>query len=188
MSFRLCLLWMPLLFLPWAGEARTRGKATPKAQATTYRGCAILCADLNASIQRHPERLAMWLEDALVIRESCVADIVTAAIDAVGNDPEKVRFILDTAIHVSPMRESQIRLAARQFRVPAAGQLAEPVEEIRRAVVPAAPQAPAEPSTVVEVRRALWVHQKEPTPIIEVRRAVVPVTASVETPRKAKSR
>lgn len=175
-----------VLLLPPAAEARTRGKKTPappRAAATQYKGCESLCADLNASIQRHPERLAMWLEDALVIREACVADIVAAAIDAVGNDPEKVRFILDTALHVAPSREAQILLAARQFRVPAAGTVVEPVEEIRRAVVPAPPTPPETPAgtdgAAIEVRRALQVERTEPTPIIEIRRAVVPVTASV---------
>jgi hypothetical protein len=125
-----------------------------------------LCADLNASIQKHPDRLVMWLEDALVINESCAGDIVTAAIDAVNNDPAQVRVILDTALRVTPHRASQIQAAADSFSVPSAVAMKEPVEEIRRAVVTSAP--------VFEVRRALSAKGEEPQPIEEVRRAVVP--------------
>jgi hypothetical protein len=186
------LLCFALLLLPFqAVEARTRSKKAPpppKASATQYKSCEALCADLNASIQKHPERLVMWLEDALVIRESCVADIITAAMDAVGNDPTKVRFILDTAIHVAPARKSQILLAAQQFRVPAAARMAEQVEEVRRAVLPEAANPPPSPATVVEVRRALLVEAAEPTPIVEIRRAVVPVTASVVEAQEKKAR
>ena len=129
-----------------------------------------LCADLNASIQKHPDRLVMWLEDALVINESCAGDIVTAAIDAVNNDPAQLRVILDTALRVTPHRASQIQAAADSFSVPSAVAMKEPVEEIRRAVVTSAPVS--EP--VFEVRRALSAKVEEPQPIEEVRRAVVP--------------
>lgn len=139
--------------------------AQPAKKPTRYRDCNTLCADLNASIQRHPARLGMWLEDALVIHESCAAEIVTAAIDAVGGQPELVRAILETAIHVAPRREQQIRLAARRFKIPAAAKWLEP-----------------KPQEVVEVRRALAADKAEPTPLEEVRRAVVPVTASASPP------
>jgi hypothetical protein len=138
----------------------------PAKRPTRYRDCDTLCADLNAAIQRHPGRLGMWLEDALVIHESCAAEIVSSAIDAVGNQPELVRAILETAIHVAPRREQQIRLAARRFKIPAAAQWLEPP----------APE-------IVEVRRALAADKPEPTPLEEVRRAVVPVTASAGPPK-----
>lgn len=155
-SVVLCLL-MPAIAV--------QALAQPAKKPTRYSDCNTLCADLNASIQRHPARLGMWLEDALVIHESCAAEIVTAAIDAVGSQPELVRAILETAIHVAPRREQQIRLAARRFKIPAAAKWLEP-----------------KPQEVVEVRRALAADKAEPTPLEEVRRAVVPVTASASPP------
>ncbi len=112
----------------------------------------------------------MWLEDALVINESCAGDIVTAAIDAVNNNPQQVRVILDTALRVTPHRAKQIQVAADNFSVPSAVAMKEPVEEIRRAVVSGGPAS--EP--VFEIRRALSSKVEEPQPIEEVRRAVVP--------------
>lgn len=157
-------------------EASAQQKKRPP--ASQYRDCGTLCADLHASIQRHPQRLGMWLEDALVIHESCAAEIVAAAMDAVSTEPELVRAILETAIHTAPNREKEIRLAAKRFTVPAAQPMTEPVEEIRRAVVMAAP----EQETVVEVRRALLPDKVEPQPIEEIRRAVIAEDISVKPP------
>ena len=151
-----------LLMLAMAGPLLGQ----PAKRSTRYRDCDSLCADLNAAIQRTPGRLGMWLEDALVIHESCAAEIVAAAIDAVGNQPELVRAILETAVHVAPRREQQIRLAARRFKIPAAAEWLEP-----------------KPQEVVEVRRALAADRADPTPLEEVRRAVVPVTASASPPK-----
>lgn len=145
----------------WAQRAKS--KPQPYTRET-------LCADLNASIQKHPDRLVMWLEDALVINESCAGDIVTAAIDAVNNNPAQVRVVLDTALRVTPHRARQIQVAADSFSVPSAVAMKEPVEEIRRAVVASAPAS--EP--VFEIRRALSAKVEEHQPIEEVRRAVVP--------------
>ena len=158
----LCVLCIGLA--PMEADAQQK-----KAKASQYRDCETLCADLNLSIQRHPERLGMWLEDALVIDESCAGEIVAAAMDAVGNEPELVRAILETAIHTSPRREREIRAAAKRFSIPAAKPMIEPVEEIRRAVVAGTP----EKEPVLEVRRALAPDKAEPMPIEEIRRAVV---------------
>jgi hypothetical protein len=155
-----------LLLLTTAGQLLGQPAKRSTQKSTRYRDCDTLCADLNAAIQRHPGRLGMWLEDALVIHESCAAEIVAAAIDAVDNQPELVRAILETAVHVAPRREQQIRLAARRFKIPAAAEWLEP-----------------KPQEVVEVRRALAADKTEPTPLEEVRRAVVPVTASASPPR-----
>lgn len=151
------------LSLSEAWAQRARSKPPPYTPET-------LCADLNASIQKHPDRLVMWLEDALVINESCAGDIVTAAIDAVNNDPAQVRVILNTALRVTPHRAKQIQVAADNFSVPSAMVMKEPVEEIRRAVVSVG--LASEP--VFEIRRALSAKVEEPQPIEEVRRAVVP--------------
>ena len=112
----------------------------------------------------------MWLEDALVINESCAGDIVSAAIDAVNNNPAQVRVILDTALRVTPHRARQIQVAAESFSVPSAVAMKEPVEEIRRAVVASVPVS----ETVFEVRRALSAKGEAPQPLEEIRRAVVP--------------
>lgn len=145
--------------------------AQPKgAKGMKYRDCASLCADLNAAIQKHPERLGMWLEDALVIHEDCVGEIVTAAMDAVGNEPEAVRAIQETTLHVAPHRAREIRAAMQRFKVPSALAWTEPEEEVRRAVVPGKAEPPSE---TVEIRRALAPDAAKPTPIEEVRRAVV---------------
>ncbi|MES2594636.1 MAG: hypothetical protein V4662_04845 [Verrucomicrobiota bacterium] len=139
-------------------------------QGVKYRGCETLCADLNASIQKHPERLGMWLEDALVINEDCVGEIVTAAMDAVGNNAEAVKAIQETTLHVVPHRQREVLTALKRFKVPAAVAWQEPEEEVRRAVVPEPIKAPA---GEVEIRRALAPGGALPTPIEEVRRAVV---------------
>jgi hypothetical protein len=152
---RTCTFLLIIGLHPSAGEARPAS-------------CETLCADLNASIQRQPERMTMWIEDALVINQACASELVTAAIDAVSADPEKVRIILETAINVAPNRARQIQLAAKRFAVPAAALMPEIVEEIRRAEVPARPHEP-----VIEIRRALAADVKKPQPIEEIRRAVV---------------
>lgn len=173
----LCLLLFGLsMSEAWA--QRSRSKPPPYTRET-------LCADLNASIQKHPERLVMCLEDALVINESCAGDIVTAAIDAVNNNPEQVRVILDTALRVTPHRARQIQVAADSFSVPSAVAMREPLEEIRRAVVASAPVS--EPA--FEIRRALSAKGEEPQPLEEIRRAVVPEkVVSLITPAPAPRR
>jgi len=140
----------------------------PSVGAARPASCETLCADLNASIQRQPERMTMWIEDAIVINQACASELVTAAIDAVSADPEKVRIILETAINVAPNRARQIHDAAKRFAVPTAALMPEVVEEIRRAEVPDRPSEP-----VIEIRRALAADVKKPQPIEEIRRAVV---------------
>jgi len=162
-----------------AGVASAQQK---RPQGVKYRGCETLCADLNAAIQKHPERLGMWLEDALVIQEDCVGEIVTAAMDAVGNDPESVRAIQETTLHVAPHRAREIRAAMQRFKIPSAVAFTEPEVEIRRAVVPGK-EPPEPPPETVEIRRALAPEAEKPTPIEEVRRAVV-VVADPPKPKR----
>lgn len=143
-----------------------------RAKATPDQRCDKLCADLITSIQKHPARLGMWLEDALVINESCAVEIITAAMDAVNNDPEYVRIIEATALHVAPQRASQIRAALRKFTIPAAQAWEEPAQEIRRAIVPLQPDS----TGPLEVRRAIVpaAGKAAPEPPEEVRRALLP--------------
>ena len=105
------------LILMGAGAASAQTKA---AKGMKFRDCSTLCGHMNEAIQKHPERLGMWLEDALVIQEDCVSEIVAAAMDAVGNEPEAVRAILETTLHVAPHRAREIRAAIQRFQVPAA--------------------------------------------------------------------
>jgi hypothetical protein len=156
-----------------------------RAKATRYRGCETLCADLHLSIQRSPERLGMWLEDALVIQESCAEEIVAAAMDAVGNQPELVRAILETAIRTAPRREREIRTAVKRFSIPAATPMLEPQEEIRRAVV-SGDSLVKQPA--IEVRRALAPDQNQTVPIEEVRRAVIVPSRHATQNKRAKAK
>jgi hypothetical protein len=148
-----------------------------RAQTSDHADCEGLCANLADSIQRHPGRLVMWLEDALVIRQSCAAQIVQAAMDAVGNEPRQVRLILETALNVAPQQSKQIQAAIHQFSIPSAIKAVEPVEEIRRAVV----AATTEMEPMIEVRRALSPQDASTQPLEEIRRAVLPPhTAAIQ--------
>jgi len=173
----LCVLYIGLA--PRKADAQQK-----KSKASQYRDCEILCADLNLSIQRHPERLGMWLEDALVINESCAGEIVAAAIDAVGNQSELVRAILETAIHTSPRQEREIRAAVERFAIPAAKPMIEPVEEIRRAVM----TSMSEKEPEFEVRRALVLDKAVPMPIEEIRRAVIVETKTTKPARRKRGK
>lgn len=146
-------------------------------QGMKFRDCESLCAGLHASIQKYPERLGMWIEDALVIHEDCVSEIVTTAMDAVGNEPEAVRVIQETTLHVVPHRQREILTALKKFKIPSAVAWTEPEEEVRRAVVPT---AEVKASDSFEVRRALAPELSQPTPIEEVRRAVVAAPAEAK--------
>jgi len=96
--------------------------------------CEELCADLIAAIQRQPAMLEMRLEDALVMQESCAAELVSAAKYAVRDNPNQVSLILKTALKLAPQRTVAIR-AALAYQRPV---VPEPVvqEEVRRAELP----------------------------------------------------
>ncbi len=136
--------------------------------------CETLCAELFASIRANPEKMVMRLEEALVIKESCAAEIVTAAIDAVNADPAMVRKIVQTATDVSPRKASMIAMAVKHYAAPI--HVVSAKEEIRR----------AEPSSLVrpqalpgeELRRAEMPLMNQSIPIIEIRRATVPSVAA----------
>jgi hypothetical protein len=130
--------------------------------------CEAVCAGLVDSIRQNPAKLVIRLEDALVINESCTADIVTAAIDAVSADPRQVQIIVETAMNVVPHRAQQVHLAVTNFSVPAAVVASEEVFEVRRAELP---DGQAQP--VYEVRRAESAHLNEHAPLEEIRRAVL---------------
>lgn len=144
-------------------------KSTP-AQIT----CESLTAELFAAIRANPAKLEMRLEEALIIRESCTAEIVTAAIDAVNADPALVQKIVKTAMDISPTKAALITSAVKHYQAPSVAMA--PVVEVRRAepaVVSAAPQVlPGE-----ELRRAELPLETRSIPIVEVRKAEAPGTA-----------
>ena len=129
--------------------------------------CEAVCAGLAEAIRRDPSKLVFRLEDALVINETCTADIVTTAIDAVSADPPQVQKIVETAMNVVPHRAKQVHLAVTNFSVPAAVAAVQPVFEVRRAELPDG-QVPV----AFEVRRA-EAPDGAHRPLEEVRKAIV---------------
>lgn len=143
--------------------------------------CEDLCANLIAAIQRQPDTLEMRLEDALVINESCAAEIVASAMHAVRAEPHQVSRILETALNLAPRRSTAIREAIASY-TPAAFM---PVvqEEIRRAELPegrpllkkdqalmASQLVGDDGKQRIEIRRA---ELPDFAPQIEIRRAVL---------------
>lgn len=152
--FRQPVILIGLLFTGvWLSEARAQQSRGDNLSATD---CDTLCANLHIAIQRHPDRLSMWLEDALVIQEACVRQIVETALDAVSNEPERVSTILRTAVLTAPAREQEIRAAIERFLIPAAVAYVGEAEEVRRALVPDKVEA----TPIEEVRRAVIVKKE----------------------------
>jgi hypothetical protein len=162
-----------------AGQVPEMAGQIPKAKLWVS-PCEGLCADLIAAIKRQPASLEMRMEDALVMQESCAAELVGAAREAVGDDPSQLSLILKTALKLAPQRSVAIREAMTQDR----RRTAEPVlqEEVRRAELPAGQTLPKNvraqlsselgtTSAPLEIRRA---ELPDPAPEIEVRRAELP--------------
>jgi len=157
--------------------------------------CETLCANLTQAIKERPDLMVMRLEDALVINEACAAEIVTAAIDAVRGNSTKVQQIMETAVKVAPSRSGIVMQAVhsyiplsrravvtevevRRAEIPenaplfeirraevATSVVSQPIEEVRRAEVPAL--------RAIESNPTGRGPQLEPTPIEEIRRAEV---------------
>lgn len=115
------------------GDLRDKDGEIPKAKLWVS-PCEELCANLIAAIQREPAMLEMRLEDALVMQESCAAELVSAAKYAVRDNPSQVSLILRTAFKLAPHRAVAIRAAPAYKRLV----LPRPVvqEEVRRAELP----------------------------------------------------
>lgn len=141
-----CLLSLVFLLVPqaWAQSAKTK-----KPPVT----CASLSAELFASIRANPDNLVMRLEEALIIKESCAAELVTTAIAAVDAEPSLVLKIQQTAVGIAPARQAVILAAARHYKEPmVAAAIPVVVEEVRRAMLPEAPAVEARRGE--EIRRA----------------------------------
>lgn len=161
--------------------------AQPVKARQSQLACEALCGELFASIRAEPDKMVMRLEEALVINEACAGEIVTAAIDAVNQEPAMVRKILDTAMDIAPRRASAVTAAVNNYAVPEVA-MATPVSpppavsgavpeevEVRRAELPEIVRA--KPAAGEEVRRAELPLVNRSMPIIEVRRAEPPSAA-----------
>ncbi len=144
--------------------------------------CESLCAELFASIRADPDKMVMRIEEALVINESCAAEIVTAAIDAVNAEPAMVRKIVETAMDLSPAKASVIALAVKRYTAPTV--VAAVNEEIRRPELP--DFVTPKPLPGEEVRRAELPLMNRSLPIVEVRRATVAPESWPAVPKNLK--
>lgn len=144
--------------------------------------CENLCGELFNSIRMEPDKMVMRVEEALVIHQSCAAEIVTAAIDAVNAEPNQVRKIVETAMDLAPSYAASINAAVKNYSAPVVAAAAEEQVEIRRAVVPTA--EPPKPMAGEVVKRAELPLQTRSIPIIEVRRAepVAAMPINVQNP------
>lgn len=156
----ICLICLLALLMSEAPAQPVKSKAASI-------GCEVLCAELFAAIRANPEKMVMRLEEALIIREACAAEIVTAAIDAVNADPAMVRKIVETAMDVAPTRASMITSAVKHYSAPSL--VANVHEEVRRVELPDAVKVKTLPGE--EVRRAELPLVSRSMPIVEVRRA-----------------
>lgn len=145
------------------------GLAQPVKSTPAVITCEALCGELFSSIRAEPDKMVMRLEEALVIHQSCAAEIVTAAIDAVNAEPGQVRKIVETAMDLAPSHAAMITAAVKNYTAPTVVAAAEEQVEVRRAVVPDA--APPQPMAGEQVRRAELPLQTRSIPIVEVRRA-----------------
>jgi len=176
-----CLFLLVLTFLALESGV---GAQAPQAKMWKPSSCESLCAELLQAIRAQPENLVMRLEDALVINESCVAEIVTAAMHAVQAEPSQVNRIMETALKVAPRRAATISQAIANYN-PAE---ISPPEEIRPAWIPNGSSFMLQ----VEIRRAeLPTGAAAPPVVEEVRRAVMPVIPRpivLSTPQVEKKR
>ncbi len=158
------------------------GLAQPVKSTPVQINCETLCGELFTSIRMEPDKLVMRLEEALVIHQSCAAEIVTAAIDAVNAEPGQVRKIVDTAMELAPAHAATIASAVKHYTAPVVVAAAEEQVEVRRAVLPDA--LPPKPMAGEEVKRAELPLQTRSIPIVEVRRAepVASVEIQVQEP------
>lgn len=84
---------------------------TSKAQAS--KDCAGIAADVTAAVIKEPGKVLMIIEDALVINESCVCEIIGAAIAASKADEQLVTQVVQTAISIVPKQSAVIMDCAK---------------------------------------------------------------------------
>ncbi|HEY1050668.1 MAG TPA: hypothetical protein VGE39_12955, partial [Prosthecobacter sp.] len=144
----ICALCLMVLAMPLAHAQPVKAKQSQLA-------CEALCGELFASIRAEPDKMVMRLEEALIINEACAGEIVTAAIDAVNQEPAMVRKIVDTAMDIAPRRASVVTAAVNNYAVPEVA-MATPVSP--------PPSTPAAAPQQMEVRRAELPEVVRPKP------------------------
>ncbi len=77
-------------------------------QADSLKDCTGIAANVTAAVLKEPGKVLMIVEDALVINESCVCEIIAAAITASKADQQLVTQIVQTAISVVPKQSATI--------------------------------------------------------------------------------
>lgn len=82
-------------------------------RADSSKDCAGIAANVTAAVIKEPGKVLMIVEDALVINESCVCEIIAAAISASKADQQLVTQIVQTAIAVVPKQSSTIMDCAK---------------------------------------------------------------------------
>ena len=82
-------------------------------QAESSMDCTGIAANVTAAITKEPTKVLMIIEDALVINENCVCEIIAAAISASKADQQLVTQIVQTAISVVPKQSATIMDCAK---------------------------------------------------------------------------
>lgn len=78
-------------------------------QAAPPAACDKIAKDVRESVEKDPAKVLMYVEDALVINETCACEIVRAAITASKADAEMVKQIVQTSIAVAPRMTAVIQ-------------------------------------------------------------------------------
>jgi hypothetical protein len=71
-------------------------------QAAPPAACDKIAQDVRESVEKDPSKVLMYVEDALVINETCACEIVRAAITASKADANLIKQIVQTSIAVAP--------------------------------------------------------------------------------------
>jgi hypothetical protein len=74
--------------------------------------CDKIAQDVRESVEKDPAKVLMYVEDALVISETCACEIVRAAITAAKADAELTKQIVQTSIAVAPRMTAVIEECA----------------------------------------------------------------------------
>jgi hypothetical protein len=71
-------------------------------QAAPPAACDKIAQDVRESVEKDPTKVLMYVEDALVINETCACEIVRAAITAAKADANLIKQIVQTSVAVAP--------------------------------------------------------------------------------------
>lgn len=128
--------------------------AVSGALAQSATNCTEISNDVRVAVEKDPSKVLMVVEDALVINESCAADIVKTAIIASKADAALAGQIVQTGVSVAPKMAGVINDAASS-------------------IVPGLAIAPS----ATEVERPITVSGKNPkNPIVVDKNPIVPTS------------